>query len=144
MATILIVDDDAVIREALSEAIRDLGHETRVAASGNVALEYVDAEPIHAAFLDLRMPGMDGLELLKRIRSRERPPVVTILTAHATAANTIEAMRLGAFDHITKPIGRIDIGNVVQRMLAVGRSGDFPVAGPPDKLLGSSEGMRAV
>jgi DNA-binding NtrC family response regulator len=144
MATILIVDDDAVIRDGISEAIRDLGHESRAAASGSAALKVLDEETVHAAFLDLRMPGMDGLELLKRIRNRERPPVVTILTAHATAANTIEAMRLGAFDHITKPIGRIDIENVMQRMLAVGRSGDFPVAGPPEKLVGSSESMRAV
>jgi DNA-binding NtrC family response regulator len=144
MATILIVDDDAVIREALAEAIRDLGHEARVAASGNVALKHLDAERIHAAFLDLRMPGMDGLELLRRIRSRDEPPIVTVLTAHATAANTIEAMRLGAFDHLTKPIGRADIAEVVARMLAVGDSSVTSAAVTPDKLVGLSEGMRAV
>jgi DNA-binding NtrC family response regulator len=144
MATILIVDDDAVIREALAEAIRDLGHEARVAASGNVALKHLDAERIHAAFLDLRMPGMDGLELLRRIRSRDEPPIVTVLTAHATAANTIEAMRLGAFDHLTKPIGRADIAQVVTRMLAVGDSSVTSAAVTPDKLVGLSEGMRAV
>jgi DNA-binding NtrC family response regulator len=144
MATILIVDDDAVIRDALAEAIRDLGHEARVAASGNAALKQLDVERIHAAFLDLRMPGMDGLELLRRIRSRDEPPIVTVLTAHATAANTIEAMRLGAFDHLTKPIGRADIAQVVARMLAVGDSSVTSAAVATDKLVGSSEAMRAV
>ncbi len=144
MATILIVDDDAVMRDALSEAIRDLGHEVRVAASGTVAMKYLDAERIQAAFVDLRMPGMDGLELLRRMRSRDQPPIVTVLTAHATAANTIEAMRMGAFDHLTKPIGRADIAQVVTRMLAVGDQAAESAAAAPDKIVGSSEGMRAV
>jgi len=144
MATILIVDDDAVMRDALAESIRDLGHDVRVAASGMSALKLLEAEQVHAAFLDLRMPGMDGLELLKRIRSREHPPVVTILTAHATAANTIEAMRMGAFDHVTKPIGRVDIARVVARMLAVGDSSVAAVVASSEKLVGSSEAMRSV
>jgi DNA-binding NtrC family response regulator len=144
MATILIVDDDAVIRDALAEAIRDLGHEARVAASGNVALKLLETEPIHAAFLDLRMPGMDGLELLRRMRSRDAPPIVTVLTAHATAANTIEAMRIGAFDHLTKPIGRGDIAQVVARMLAVGDPLVSSATVASDKLVGLSDGMRAV
>ena len=144
MATILIVDDDAVIRDALAEAIRDLGHEVRMAASGSSALKLLEVEQVHAAFLDLRMPGMDGLELLRRMRAREQPPVVTILTAHATAANTIEAMRVGAFDHVTKPIGRTDIAQVVARMLAVGDPSESTAAATPEKLVGSSEGMRVV
>jgi DNA-binding NtrC family response regulator len=144
MATILIVDDDAVMRDALAEAIGDLGHEVRVAASGMAALKLLEAEQVHAAFLDLRMPGMDGFELLRRVRSREQPPVVTILTAHATAANTIEAMRMGAFDHVTKPIGRADIARAVGRMLALGDPSVLSRAASSDKLVGSSDGMRAV
>lgn len=144
MATILIVDDDPTIRDALAEAVRDLGHETRVAASGGEALEHLKCEQIHAAFLDLRMPGMDGLELLKRIRAREEPPIVAILTAHATAANTIEAMRLGAFDHLTKPIGRTDIAQVVARMLSVTSASQSDTAPTYERLVGSSEAMRSV
>ena len=144
MATILIVDDDAVMRDVLGEAIRDLGHEVRVAASGSSALKLLEVEQVDAAFLDLRMPGMDGLELLRRIRSREHPPVVTILTAHATAANTIEAMRMGAFDHVIKPIGRKDITRVVDRMLSVGDPSASSTVANTDKLVGASEGMRAV
>lgn len=107
-------------------------------------MNLLEAKQIDASLIDLRMPGMDGLELLKRIRTRDNPPMVTVLTAHATAANTIEAMRLGAFDHLTKPIGRADIAQVVTRMLSVTRSSQaaHPVA--PDRLVGSSEAMRTV
>jgi DNA-binding NtrC family response regulator len=144
MSTVLIVDDDPTLREALVEAIRDLGHETHAAASGAEALALLDAEDIHAAFLDLRMPGMDGLDLLRRIQARDARPVVTVLTAYATAANTIEAMRLGAFDHVTKPIGRADIAQALSRMLAV-RAAPLPAgAQPVDKLVGSSEAMRTI
>ena len=96
MASVLIVDDDAAMRDALGEAVRDLGYDLQEAASGAEALRLLDAHPIDAVLLDLRMPGMDGLEVLRRIRARAHPPPVTVLTAHATAANTIQAMRLGA------------------------------------------------
>jgi len=145
MATILIVDDDSAMRDALSEAVRDLGHDPRIAVSGQAALRTLDHEAVSAVLLDLRMPGMDGLEVLRRIRSRPHPPAVTVLTAHATATNTIEAMRLGAFDHLTKPIGREDLARMLSDMLA---SATGPCASQPEPaqegLIGSSEAMRAV
>jgi two-component system NtrC family response regulator len=145
MAAILIVDDDEVMREALAEAIRDLGHDTYIAPSGDAALALLGRQAVQAVFLDLRMPGMDGLEVLRRIRAREDAPAVAILTAHASAANTIEAMRLGAFDHLTKPIGREDIRRVIQRMTTVTAESSVrkPVAAQ-ETLVGSSEAMRAV
>jgi two-component system NtrC family response regulator len=145
MATILIVDDDTAMREAIAEAVRDLGHDPRAAMSGREALELLNRETANAVFLDLRMPGMDGLEVLRRIRARPQPPPVTVLTAHATATNTIEAMRLGAFDHLTKPIGRADLARVVDRMIA-GAAGRplSRIAIAEDRLIGSSEAMRNV
>jgi DNA-binding NtrC family response regulator len=144
MANVLIVDDDADLREGLAEVVVDSGHEVHAAGSGAAALQILASHRIDAAFLDLRMPGMDGLELLRRMRSLPRAPIVTILTAHATAANTIEAMRRGAFDHLTKPIGRADIARVLERMLAVPRDATTDVALASDKLVGASEQMRAV
>src|SRR5438477_5744635 len=143
MAAILIVDDDAAMRDALSEAVRDLGHDPRIAASGQDALATLDHEAVSAVLLDLRMPGMDGLEVLRRIRSRPHPPAVTVLTAHATATNTIEAMRLGAFDHLTKPIGRDDLARVLSGMVASATESHAVRPEPaPEGLMGSSEAMR--
>jgi DNA-binding NtrC family response regulator len=142
VANILVVDDDKDLREALVEAIRDLGHEVRPTGSGSAALALLDG--IDAAFLDLRMPGMDGMDLLRQIRSRPHPPVTTILTAHATADNTIEAMRLGAFDHLTKPIGRAELASTLERMLAIATPLPACAGTLADKLVGASEGMRAV
>src|SRR5882757_2203953 len=145
MATILIVDDDAVMREALAEAVRDLGHEVRSAPSGEAALTCLEREPVDAVFLDLRMPGIDGLEVLRRIRATRQSPVVTVLTAHATATNTIEAMRLGAFDHLTKPIGRKDVARVLSDMLASAPGPRATRLEPPQVgLIGSSESIRTV
>ena len=145
MAVILIVDDDAAMCEALDETVHGLGHRTRVAPSGIEALDALAKAPIGAVLLDLRMPGMDGLQVLRRIRERPQAPPVTVLTAHANAANTIEAMRLGAFDHLTKPIGRQRLADVLNGMLAAGAAaGDKRSKPVPDGLVGSSEAMRAV
>jgi DNA-binding NtrC family response regulator len=145
MATILIVDDDAAMRDALGEAVRDLGHDPRIAVSGQAALTTLDHEAVSAVLLDLRMPGMDGLEVLRRIRSRPHPPAVTVLTAHATATNTIEAMRLGAFDHLTKPIGREDLAAMLSAMLASATGPGASQQEPAQEgLIGSSEAMRAI
>jgi DNA-binding NtrC family response regulator len=142
VAAVLIVDDDGAMREALAEAVRDLGFEAEQAPSGRAALAALDAKPVDAVLLDLRMPGMDGLEVLRRIRARPRPPPVTILTAHATAGNTIEAMRLGAFDHLIKPIGRSDLARVLGHMAA--SSAERPSLHAEGELIGSSEAIRAV
>ncbi len=145
MATVLIVDDDAAMREALGEAARDLGYDAQSAACGTEAIDFLAAHSVDAVLLDLRMPGMDGLEVLRRIRSRPNPAPVTVLTAHATAANTIEAMRLGAFDHLTKPIGREDVARALRGMLAARAEPREPRSEvDQDGLIGSSEPMRAV
>lgn len=118
MADVLIVDDDPALRDGLAEAIGDLGHTPATAATGRAALVRIDQYPVDAVLLDLRMPGgIDGMEVLRRIRARAKPPPVTVLTAFASAENTIEAMRLGAFDHLTKPIGREELKSALARML---------------------------
>ncbi|WP_028221273.1 sigma-54-dependent transcriptional regulator [Paraburkholderia oxyphila] len=145
MAHILIVDDDETMRDALAEVVRDLGHSVCLAANGTMALELVERERVNAMFLDLRMPGIDGLEVLRRLRERPGAPTVAVLTAHATASNTIEAMRLGAFDHLTKPIGRNDLAQVLERMLAsIVEPQPGAASVEPETLIGSSEAMRTV
>jgi two-component system NtrC family response regulator len=146
MANVLIVDDDAALREGLAETITDLGHAPRAAASGREAIEALAAGDIDCVLLDLRMPGgMDGIEVLKRIREREDAPPAVVLTAFATAENTIEAMRLGAFDHLTKPIGRDELDLLLKRL--PGRRTMTATAGNPNEtgtLTGSSDAIRNV
>jgi DNA-binding NtrC family response regulator len=144
MATILIIDDDAALREGLAETLSDLGHTPRMASSGHEGLAALSGD-VDAVLLDLRMPGgIDGIEALRRMRSHRDAPPVVVLTAFATAENTIEAMRLGAFDHLTKPIGRDELKVLLQRLPS--RTGS--VSNPPESsngtLIGSSEAMRRV
>jgi DNA-binding NtrC family response regulator len=148
MATVLIVDDDRALRDGLCETLSDLGHRPVAVASGREALTHLASDRVDAVLLDLRMPGdVDGIELLRRIRERRDQPPVAVLTEFASAENTIEAMRLGAFDHLTKPIGRNDLQVLLARMIA-GR--ETPASASPqsrfseETLVGSSEAMRRV
>jgi DNA-binding NtrC family response regulator len=147
MATILIVDDDAALREGLAETVTDLGHAPRLATSGCEALAALASEEVDGVLLDLRMPGeMDGIEVLRRVRAKDGAPPVVVLTAFASAENTIEAMRLGAFDHLTKPIGRTDLAELFARLpprrhASATETGEDVSAGA---LIGSSEAMRRV
>jgi DNA-binding NtrC family response regulator len=145
MRSILIVDDDAALRDALSEVARDLGYDAHLASAGPEALRRLAVQPADAVLLDLRMPGMDGIEVLRRIRAHPHPPPVAVLTAHATAANTIEAMRLGAFDHLTKPIGRAEVARVLAAMMTA-RAEPNASRPPPEEglLIGSSDAMHAI
>jgi two-component system NtrC family response regulator len=146
MKTILIVDDDAALRESLAEALNDLGYATALAENGRMALDWLEGHHADAVLLDLRMPGLDGMEVLKRVRARPAPPPVAVLTAVPTASNTIEAMRLGAVDHLAKPIGRADLAALVARMLpaASARPSDAVADSDEDTLVGGSAAMRNV
>lgn len=143
MSTVLIVDDDAALRKALATALSDLGHEPAETADGAAALAWLVRRRADAVLLDLRMPGMDGIEVLRRIRAQADPPPVAVLTAVPTSANTIEAMRLGAADHLAKPIGREDLKALLARMLSAAAPAPLsPVA--DDEFIGSSTAMREV
>ncbi len=146
MPTILIVDDDPAIREALSEALTDLGHRPACAAEGTAALSWLEQHSADAVLLDLRMPGLDGMEVLRRIRAQPASPPVVILTAVPTSSNTIEAMRLGAADHLAKPIGRADLSALLSRILSspVAIQPSPPGVNERDEFIGLSAPMREV
>jgi two-component system NtrC family response regulator len=144
MATVLIVDDDPALREGLAEALTDLGHAVRTAASGREALAAVSRDT-DAVLLDLRMPGgIDGIEVLRRIRARDDAPPVVVLTAYASPENTIEAMRLGAFDHLVKPIGREALNALIDRLPPRSLPAPALTTATPEGLIGTSEAMRRV
>ncbi|MFL5281387.1 MAG: sigma-54-dependent transcriptional regulator [Rhodopila sp.] len=147
MATVLIVDDDAALRQAVATALEDLGHRAAEAADGAAALTWLSRHRADAVLLDLRMPGMDGMEVLARIRAQPGAPPVAVLTAMPTSDNTIEAMRLGAVDHLAKPIGRDGLQALLERMLPAAAAEPVPPPAPAARegdLVGSSAAMRDV
>ena len=147
MATILIVDDDRALRRAIATALTDLGHEAAEAGDGEAALAWLSRHAADAVLLDLRMPGMDGMDVLRRIRAKPSPPPVAVLTAVPSSDNTIEAMRLGAADHLAKPIGREGLQALLSRMLPaadVGAPEPGPAGAREGDLVGSSAAMREV
>jgi len=101
---ILVVDDERAIRDLLAEALREAGHEVLTAAGGKEADEIVSGENVQIAICDIRMPEMDGLELLRRIRDVSPETVVILITAYASVETAVNALRSGAFDYILKPL----------------------------------------
>jgi two-component system NtrC family response regulator len=145
MARILIVDDDASFRESLAETIASLGHEAILAARGEQGLALLQRGGIGAVFLDFRLPDMTGIAALRAMRGMpggELPPVI-MLTAYTSVDNTIEAMKLGAFEHLSKPIGRQMIESTLSAALA-SRSLAAQRATPADEgeFIACSERMR--
>ena len=114
-AKVLIVDDEEAIRATLKMILEYEGYEVVLAAGGAAALKIAEREQPDLVFLDIKMPLMDGMEVLKRLRAGEAPPPVVILSGHGTVQTAVEATKLGAFDFIEKPPER-------ERILLVARN----------------------
>jgi two-component system response regulator AtoC len=100
---ILVVDDEAIVREALSDWLKDIGYQVFTAENGHKALEVIEKEKPGIMIADLVMPGMDGIELMKRARAQQPNIEVIIITAYASIPTAITAMKEGAYDYIEKP-----------------------------------------
>ncbi|MEA9588273.1 sigma-54 dependent transcriptional regulator [Xanthomonas sp. WHRI 10064A] len=151
MARILIIDDDAAFLATLQATLRSLGHSVIAASDGAQGLAQLREGGVDLAFVDFRMPGMDGIEVLRaRAGDAQAAQVpLVMLTAHVSSGNTIEAMTLGAFDHLVKPVGRADIVDVVERALlsradAAADEPPIPLPEEDDALVGHSPAMRTV
>ncbi|MGC4114946.1 MAG: sigma-54 dependent transcriptional regulator [Myxococcales bacterium] len=112
---VLVVDDDAGVRYTLREILESSAMEVEEAQDGAAALEKIDAEPFQLVISDLRMPKVDGMELLKKVRGRPQAPRVILITAHGSEKHAVEAMKLGAFDYFKKPFEMDELVAVVQR-----------------------------
>ena len=100
---ILVVDDEAIVRESLAEWLKDAGHEVFTAEDGYRALEVIKREKPGIMIADLVMPGMDGIELMRRAKAQQSRIEVIIITAYASIPTAITAMKEGAYDYIEKP-----------------------------------------
>src|SRR4029079_17341429 len=102
LGRILVVDDEANARTALAELLRDEGYEVETAADAFKALGKYESFTPHVVVTDLKMPGMDGIELVKKIRAMEDPASVVVMTAFGAVSSAVDAMRAGAADYLTK------------------------------------------
>src|SRR6185369_8816413 len=111
---VLVVDDEPGVRESLRLILKDRT-EIAVVSSGEDALDAVAARAFDVVLLDILMPGMDGLELLERMRANGPAPQVIMLTATKTVKTAVRAMKLGAFDYVTKPFDIDELIVLVER-----------------------------
>lgn len=107
--TVLVVDDDEVFRTRLGRALESRGYDVRLAADGAEAVELAAEESPELAILDLRMPGLSGLEVLKALLEVDPTTRIVMLTGYGSIATTVDAMRLGAVGYVQKPAGADEI-----------------------------------
>ena len=137
--TILIVDDETDVRSFLREALEIEGLPVLEAANGEEAIHLADEHSVGIIILDLQMPVLAGLAVLRRLKLLDEPPTVIMLTGHGTVESATEAMKLGAFDFLTKPVDHGQLVNTVRDALAererISRPGRDLVAGREEPLI---------
>ncbi|MEO8482317.1 MAG: sigma-54 dependent transcriptional regulator [Acidobacteriota bacterium] len=119
-ARILVIDDEPAIRDALRMILEYAGHEMIGAGSGQEGVALVERESPDLVFLDIKMPGMDGLDVLTKVRASNESLPVVMISAHGTAATALEAGRLGAFRFIEKPLSKDYVLDAVREGLELG------------------------
>jgi DNA-binding NtrC family response regulator len=114
---ILVVDDEAVIRDSFLEWLTELGYDVITAENGNKALQVINEKKPEIAFIDLVIPGMDGIEILKRAREVSGDICCVIMTAYGGVSTAITSMKEGAFDYIEKPFcpGKVEL--LIEKMI---------------------------
>ncbi|MCX5995662.1 MAG: response regulator, partial [Chloroflexi bacterium] len=115
--TILIVDDEESIRDLLSTKLKADGYDCEVAADGNEALWKAFMKDFDIVLLDIKMPGLSGMEVLSRIVIDHPDTSVVMVTAVLDTKIAVEAMRLGAYDYVTKPFSLDDLGARIKKAL---------------------------
>ncbi len=146
---ILIADDEANLRKLLGAQLTQDGVEVHMAADGSEAIMLLKENHIDCVITDLRMPHVDGLQLLKHCQDHYPDLPVLMITAHGTVETAVEAMRLGAFDFITKPFDRDEMRNVVAKALRTRdiRTRDVELDSEERgkyRIIGESEPMLAI
>ncbi|WDP90991.1 MAG: sigma-54-dependent Fis family transcriptional regulator [Desulfobacter sp.] len=114
---LMIVDDELIVRESLLNWFGKYGHEVDTAASGAQALEKLEQKPFQLLFVDIKMPGMDGLELLEKVKEGYPDTMVVIITAYGSIESAVKAMRTGASDYLLKPFKPEQLSLVMERII---------------------------
>ncbi len=148
MARLMIVDDERSVRELIARFTETLGHEGVAFATGRSALEAFDATQPDLLVVDLRIGDMDGLEVIRTCKARRPGLPVIMITAHGSVESAVEAMRLGAYDYLTKPFELDDLGRTIQAALAAGPAAaplaPWPGGAAAAGVVGRSEAVRKI
>ncbi len=147
--TILVVENEDNLRRVLTALLRRNGYKTLEAGDGEAALELLSNERVDAVLSDLKMPRMNGLELVQHMRTRFRPIPVVLLTAYGTIGSAVEALKQGAFDYLTKPFDPDEIRQVLAkavrtRLLQESETIVDSEEDPEQLLVGESEALASV
>ena len=110
-SNVLVVDDDEVVRRSHQRSLEGANRDVKAVWDGNEALRAMAEHPFDVVLLDLRMPGLDGMEVLRTIKEKWPESEVVIVTGYPTIETAKEAVRLGAYDYLAKPVGPDDIIN---------------------------------
>ncbi|HLG18507.1 MAG TPA: sigma-54 dependent transcriptional regulator [Bdellovibrionota bacterium] len=151
-ATILIVDDEISVRDSLTQWFRRDGYNVEAAENATDALKALQTHTFDLVLLDIRMPGMDGLELQRRIKETDPSISVIMITAFASVETAVEALKQGAYDYITKPVDPDELSHLVRNALEQRRLKSENVrlrehieeVNQPEEVVGESAAMKKV
>ena len=113
--SLLVLDDEALTLRTISRALREEGYEVFLASSGEEALEMYTQEKPDLALVDVVLPGIDGIEVLRQIRKQNPAAIVLMMSAYHQVERAVEAMKLGAYDYLIKPFHLADLVNTIRR-----------------------------
>ncbi|MBI3949081.1 MAG: sigma-54-dependent Fis family transcriptional regulator, partial [Acidobacteria bacterium] len=116
---ILLVDDDSSLRRVLEFQLHDAGYDVLTASDGRIAFDLFTANEVDLVITDIMMPEIDGVELLRRIKAMSPETSVIVITAYGSIESAVEAMKLGAYDYITKPFEREELLLTVEKGLRI-------------------------
>jgi DNA-binding NtrC family response regulator len=149
---VLFVDDEDSLREFMRSELPGMGHAVVACPDGRTALKVLEKERFDVAILDLKMPGMNGIELLQHVKSISPETEAIVMTGYASTETAMQALRLGAFDYITKPCKLDELEAILRKIVerrelmhkAQALETRVQAAEGPSVLIGSSPGMQAV
>jgi DNA-binding NtrC family response regulator len=150
--SILIVDDEESVRDSLYNWFIEDGYQVDCAENAKVALQFLEGHAVDIVLADIKMPGMDGLEMLRRIKALKSDVIVIVMTAFATVDTAVMALKDGAFDYVTKPFDPDDLSHLIRnaaKQIELSKENEvlkekMVSLEHVDDLIGESEAMKKV
>jgi DNA-binding NtrC family response regulator len=151
-ARVLIVDDEKVIRDSFNRVLLKEGYAVETVESGRLALERIDKESFDIVLLDLKMPGLDGMETLRELKEKDPDLVPVMITGYPTLESAVAAVKLGAYDYLTKPCNpeelRIVVARAAERRKLIFETEHLrrrlEARGLSERIIGKSKGMQRI